>query len=92
MEKKHGNASETELRNVRFRNGRFQLEVKMFDELRGIVERDYDVFSGKALEGYFRRKFLWRVVDAGHVGFKDHAADQATTCGASRATCCACSA
>ena len=33
-------------------------EVKMFDELRGIVERDYDVFSGKALEGYFRRKFI----------------------------------
>ena len=33
-------------------------EVKMFDELRGIVERDYDVFSGRALEGYFRSKFI----------------------------------
>lgn len=33
-------------------------EVKMFDELRNIVERDYDVFSGRALEGYFRSKFI----------------------------------
>lgn len=33
-------------------------EVKMFDELRGIIERDYDVFSGRALEGYFRSKFI----------------------------------
>ena len=33
-------------------------EVKMFEELRSIVERDYDVFSGRALEGYFRSKFI----------------------------------
>ena len=36
----------------------YLLEVKMFDELRGIVERDYDVFSGIALEGYFAAKFI----------------------------------
>ena len=30
----------------------------MFDELRGIVERDYEVFSGIALEGYFAAKFV----------------------------------
>jgi len=36
----------------------YLLEVKMFDELRGIVERDYDVFSGIALEGYFAAKFV----------------------------------
>lgn len=36
----------------------YLVEVKMFDELRGIVERDYDVFSGRALEGYFRSKFI----------------------------------
>lgn len=36
----------------------FLLEVKMFKELRGIVERDYDVFSGIALEGYFAAKFV----------------------------------
>ena len=36
----------------------YLLEVKMFDELRGIVERDYEVFSGIALEGYFAAKFV----------------------------------
>ena len=36
----------------------YLLEVKMFDELRGIVERDYNVFSGIALEGYFAAKFV----------------------------------
>ena len=36
----------------------YLLEVKMHRELREIVERDYDVFSGIALEGYFRRKFV----------------------------------
>ena len=36
----------------------YLLEVKMFKELRGIVERDYDVFSGIALEGYFAAKFV----------------------------------
>ena len=30
----------------------------MHRQLREIVERDYDVFSGIALEGYFRRKFI----------------------------------
>ena len=29
-----------------------------FDELRELVERDYDVFTGIALEGYFRQKFI----------------------------------
>ena len=36
----------------------YLVEVKMFDELRGIIERDYNVFSGKALEGYFKSKFI----------------------------------
>ena len=36
----------------------YLLEVKMFDELRDLVERDYDVFTGIALEGYFRKKFI----------------------------------
>ena len=30
----------------------------MYDELRGIVKRDYEVFSGHALQGYFREKFM----------------------------------
>ena len=36
----------------------YLIEVRMFDELRGIVTRDYDVFSGMALEGYFRWKSI----------------------------------
>ena len=36
----------------------YLLEVRMYRELREIVERDYDVYSGIALEGYFRRKFI----------------------------------
>ena len=34
------------------------IEQKMFDELIGIVERDFDVFAGVALERYFKAKFL----------------------------------
>ena len=36
----------------------YLLEVKMFEELRGLVERDYGVFAGIALEGYFKTKFV----------------------------------
>ena len=36
----------------------YLLEVEMFDELRGIVERDYEVFSGQTLEDYFRQKSI----------------------------------
>ena len=36
----------------------YLLEMEMFDELRGVVERDYEVFSGQALEDYFRRKAI----------------------------------
>lgn len=36
----------------------YLLEVEMFDELKGIVERDYEVFSGQALEDYFRQKSI----------------------------------
>ncbi len=36
----------------------YLLEVEMFDELKGLVERDYDVFSGQALEDYFRQKSI----------------------------------
>ena len=30
----------------------------MFDELRKLILRDYEVFSGIALERYFRAKFI----------------------------------
>ncbi len=36
----------------------YLVQVRMFDELRGIVNRDYDVFSGLALEGYFRARLM----------------------------------
>lgn len=32
------------------------IELKAYDRLRDLVLRDYRVFSGKALEGYFRRR------------------------------------
>ena len=34
------------------------LEQKQYAAIRAIVERDFDVFSGRALERYFRAKFL----------------------------------
>ena len=36
----------------------YLLELRYYEELRGIVARDYKVFSGYALEGYFRAKFI----------------------------------
>ena len=36
----------------------YLIQVRMFDELRSVVDRDYEVFSGSALEGYFREKFI----------------------------------
>ena len=36
----------------------YLLELRYYDELREIVIRDYKVFSGLALEGYFRAKFI----------------------------------
>lgn len=36
----------------------YLIEVRMFEELRGIVERDYEVFSGLALEGFFKNRFI----------------------------------
>lgn len=36
----------------------YLLEVEMYEELKGIVARDYDVFSGQALEDYFRQKSI----------------------------------
>ena len=36
----------------------YLIQMRMFDELKGIVKRDYDVFSGIALEAYFRIKFI----------------------------------
>lgn len=36
----------------------YLLELRYYEELRGIVIRDYKVFSGFALEGYFRAKFI----------------------------------
>lgn len=35
----------------------YLVQVRMFAELRDLVERDYEVFSGHALEGLFRAKF-----------------------------------
>lgn len=34
------------------------LEQKQYAEIRALVERDFDQFSGTALESYFRAKFL----------------------------------
>ena len=36
----------------------YLLQVRMYDELRKVVKRDYEAFSGHALEGYFREKFI----------------------------------
>ena len=36
------------------------VEMRAFDELRRIVERDYETFSGFALERWFRERFLER--------------------------------
>ena len=36
----------------------YLIQVRMFDKLREVVTRDYEVFSGIALEGYFRQKFV----------------------------------
>lgn len=41
----------------RFRYG-FLLEIKGYDRLREIIRRDYDTFSGFALERYFREVFI----------------------------------
>jgi len=38
----------------------YLIEVKMYEELRDIISRDYDVFSGHALEALFRQSFLER--------------------------------
>ena len=35
----------------------YLIQVRMFDELREVVLRDYEVFSGNALEGLFRAQF-----------------------------------
>ena len=40
-----------------FRNSDL-IELKRFDVLKAILQRDYDVFSGFALERYFRQKFI----------------------------------
>ena len=36
----------------------YLIQVGLFDELREVVARDYEVFSGLALEGYFRARFV----------------------------------
>lgn len=38
----------------------YLVQVRMFDELRELVARDYEVFSGLALEGLFRSRFAER--------------------------------
>ena len=40
-----------------FRNSDL-IELKRFDVLKSILQRDYEVFSGFALEGYFKQKFI----------------------------------
>ncbi|MBR0458231.1 MAG: ATP-binding protein [Victivallales bacterium] len=36
----------------------YLIQVRMFEELRRLVQRDYELFSGIALERYFQAKFL----------------------------------
>ena len=36
----------------------YLIEVRMFDQLRKLASDDYQVFSGLALEGYFREQFI----------------------------------
>ena len=36
----------------------YLIQVRMFDELKNLVLRDYEVFSGIALERYFHAKFI----------------------------------
>lgn len=36
------------------------VEMRAFDELRRLVERDYETFSGLALERWFRERFIER--------------------------------
>ena len=36
----------------------YLIQVRMFAQLRGLVEREDEVFPGHALEGYFRQKFI----------------------------------
>ena len=36
----------------------YLIQVRMFDELRNIINHDYEVFSGIALERYFQAKFI----------------------------------
>lgn len=36
----------------------YLLELRYYEELRDIIARDYKTFSGHALEGYFRSKFV----------------------------------
>jgi len=38
----------------------YLIQVRMFDKLQELVERDYEVFSGHALEGMFRAMFIER--------------------------------
>jgi len=38
----------------------YLIEVKMYEELRDIIKRDYETFSGHALEALFRQIFLER--------------------------------
>lgn len=40
-----------------FRNADL-IELKRFDVLQSILQRDYETFSGLALEGYFKKKFI----------------------------------
>ena len=35
----------------------YLIELRYYEELQGVVARDYKAFSGLALEGYFREKF-----------------------------------
>ena len=40
-----------------FRN-QYLIQVRLFDDFRALVERDYEAFSGRALETYFKAKFI----------------------------------
>ncbi|MBQ6470692.1 MAG: ATP-binding protein [Victivallales bacterium] len=36
----------------------YLIQLRMFDELKNIIKRDYECFAGITLEGYFREKFM----------------------------------
>ncbi len=55
MQNRNGHFGNRHFGNVYFNR---IIEIGGFNELREIINRDYDTFSGKMLERYFRSKFI----------------------------------